>query len=199
MGYSTYSHRVRAHARARECALPSCSDASEVAVAFTAAPHRATTFAFSATRADIFVVRSENAAASSVFAAASFAFCAVSASILAAHLRRARQDSRRGVERCLPRGTWQGLCGTDARCVAARMAVGARCSLLRHLRVELAQAGRLGEQRSWRLGSCVERAKQCVRRNRWVGAGEAGVGLRNAHVIGFHAKQNRPIVQLDRP
>ena len=94
VGYSTYSHRVRAHARARECALPSCSDASEVAVAFTAAPHRATTFAFSATRADIFVVRSENAAASSVFAAASFAFCAVSASILAAHLRRARQDWR---------------------------------------------------------------------------------------------------------
>ena len=127
VGYSTYSHRVRAHARARECALPSCSDASEVAVAFTAAPHRATTFAFSATRADIFVVRSENAAASSVFAAASFAFCAVSASILAAHLRRARQDSRRGVERCLPRGNFCAARTPDALPLAWLSAHAARC------------------------------------------------------------------------
>ncbi len=106
LGYFTYSHRGRGRARARACAraLPSCSDASEAAVAFTAAPHCAASFEFSAASADTFVVRLDNAAASSAFAAASFAFCAVSPPILAAHLRRAFQDSCRGVERCLPRG-----------------------------------------------------------------------------------------------
>ena len=50
---------------------------------------------------------------------------------------------------CAARSVLHGRRGAD------RMAIGARCLLLRQLRLELGQASRLGEQRSGRLGSCA--------------------------------------------
>jgi hypothetical protein len=50
---------------------------------------------------------------------------------------------------CAARSVLHGRFGAD------RMAIGARCLLLRQLRLELGQASRLGEQRSGRLGSCA--------------------------------------------
>ncbi len=78
---------ARARVRACACALPSSSDASDVAFASTtAAPHCAASFEFSAVSAEFRV-------ASAVFSATSFSFRAVSAPIVAACLRRARHDS----------------------------------------------------------------------------------------------------------
>jgi len=71
----------------------------------------------------------------------------------------------RGVERCRTRGTsrwWRFVCAAHGarhgRRSAYRVAIGARCAKLLHPRLEVGQAEAsllLGEQRSWRLGSCT--------------------------------------------
>jgi hypothetical protein len=105
---------------------------------------------------------------------------------------------------CTPRLVLWGVerCPTFvcAACGADRVAIGARCAQLRHFCLEVGQAQArllLGEQRSWRLGSCTSACRgaqvginwpkrECLRE---VGIGlsgsrEVGVGRRNGSTRG---------------